>query len=323
MVRRRRHKRSKLLSIVLGVVVLYFLLKITFSYLPVEVVQAKVSELEDALEGEFIVLRQERVITASCKGYFIKVKNEGERVAKDTVLGYLEKVAGTSLEKKSSLPIKASAAGLISYEIDGMESICTPEMWRQLDLGKLEAFLQTVETSLTQKDDEANLKREGGVEAGEGICKIVNNLDCCYFYWVGVGAYPEKIKKGGKIRIRLEGNQGLVLNGLVTDLSRQTGKYGILIEILNLGNLNPRRQEKGEIVVQSYKGVVLPEKVLVEKDGQDGVYLFQKGRACWQEVEKTAHLRGKVVLSNLTEKDWVITDPQLVTEGKRVTRINK
>jgi putative membrane fusion protein len=322
-VKRRKRKRSKLPLIIFGIVFLYFLSKIVFSYLPVEVIQARISELEDTFEGEFIVLRQERVITAPFKGYFIKIKNEGERVAKDTVLGYLEKVEGTSLEKKSSLPIKASAAGLISYQIDGLESICAPEMWLQLDLSKLETLLKVVKASSAEKDDQDNQKREGMFEAGEGLCKIVDNLDCCYFYWSGAGAYPEKIKKGGNLRIRFEDNQELVLKGVVVDLSRQTGKYGVLIKILNLGNLNSSRKEKGEIIAHTYKGIVLPEKVLVEKDGQYGVYLFKKGRACWKKVEKIAQLRGKVVLSNLKEDDWVIADPQLVTEGKRVTRINK
>jgi putative membrane fusion protein len=322
-VKRRKRKRNKLLLIISGIVFLYLFSKIVFSYLPVEVIQARVSELEDTFEGEFIVLRQERVITAPFKGYFIKVKNEGERVAKDTVLGYLEKTDGTSLEKKNSLPIKASAAGLLSYQIDGLESICAPEMWLQLDLSKLEALLKVVKASSAEKDDQDNQKREGMMEAGEGLCKIVDNLDSCYFYWASVGAYPEKIKKGGNLRIRLEDNRELVLKGVVAELSRQTGEFGILIKILNPGNLNPGRKETGEIIAHSYKGIVLPEKVLVEKNGQYGVYLFRKGRACWQEVEKTARLQGKVVLSGLTEEDWVIADPQLVTEGKRVTRINK
>jgi len=322
-VRRRAQKRSKLLFIILGVVLIYFLSKIVSGYLPVEVTPARISELEDTFAGEFIVLRQERVITAPFKGYFIKVKNEGERVAKGTVLGHLEKVEGTSLEKTASLSIKAPAAGLISYQIDGLESICNPEMWLQLDLSKLEALQKLEMNSSAKKTDKEHQQREETIEAGDGLCKIINNLDYCHFYLAGFGAYPEKIKKGGNIYLRLDNHQELVLKGVVVDLSRKTGEYGILIKIFNAGNLEPNRKEKGEMIICTYKGVVLPEKVLVKKDGQYGVYLFKNGRACWQKVEKTAQLQGKVVLSGLTEDDWVITDPQLVTEGKRVTRLNK
>ena len=69
--------------------------------------------------------------------------------------------------------------------------------------------------------------------------------------------------------------------------------------------------------------MILPEKVTTEKNGKFGVYLSKKGKATWKEVEKIAQLQGKVVLSGLSESDWAIADPQLVSEGKRVSRINK
>ena len=71
---------------------------------------------------------------------FVKVKNEGERVAKDTIIGYLETFEGTSLEKTGPLPIKATVAGLVSYQTDGLESFCNPEIWLQLDLEKLQVI---------------------------------------------------------------------------------------------------------------------------------------------------------------------------------------
>lgn len=323
MIKRRKRKRSKILLITVGAAFIYFLLKIVFNQLPVEVVRATTSELEDTIMGELIVLRQETVINASYKGYFVKAKNEGERVAKDTIIGYLEILEGTSLEKSRSLPIKATAAGLISYEIDGMESLCNPEMWLQLDLDSVESLYEIEMNSATQDSEDHNIQGNRLIEAGEGICKIVDNLDYFYFYLVGKGAYPERIKKGGDIKISLDRNQELVMKGSVIDISRKTGKYGMLIKISNTVDIKLNRKEIGQIIISSFNGIVLPEKVLVEKDGKLGVYLFNRGKAYWQEVNKIAHLQGKVVLSGLTEEDWVITDPQLVSEGKRVTRINK
>ena len=323
MIRKRRRKRSKVLLLLVGVAFIYFILKIVFSILPVEVLQVKTSELEDAFAGEFIVLRQETVIPAPYRGYFVKVKNEGERVAKDTVIGYLETFGGTSLEKSNSLPIKATAAGLISYQTDGLESFCNPEIWLQLDLEKLQSlpdFALNSDEGKSPEDKRAQGK--GIVESGEGICKIVDNLDYSYLYLLGSGAYPERIKKGGNLKICLDHNQELVLKGYAVDVFRKTGEYGILIKISNAGDYNFNRKEKGQIIINSYKGIVLPEKVIIEKNDKFGVYLFNKGKATWQEVEKIAQLKGKVVLSGLSESDWVIADPQLVTEGKRVSRLN-
>lgn len=328
MIKRRKRKRSKLLLLVIGAVFIYFFIKIVFNYLPVEVIQAKNSELEDMFAGEFIVLRQETVISAPYKGYFINTKNEGERVAKDTVIGYLEIIEGTSLEKTRSIPIKASVAGLVSYTTDGLESLCNPELWKQLDLDKLETLhnleIKSGERESKGNNEEGNNRGNGLFKAGEDICKIVDNLDCFYFYLIGSGAYPERIKEGSSIKIKLDSdsNKDLVLRGNVMDISRKTGEYRILLKISTAGDLNLQRYEKGQIISGTYKGIVLPEKVLVVKDGKNGVYLLKKGRASWQEVERIAQLQGKVVISGLAETDWVITAPQLVSEGKRVSRIN-
>jgi len=322
-IRKKRRKRSKVLLLLVSTVFIYFILKLVFSNLSVEVIQAKTSELEDFFTGEFIVLRQETVIPAPYKGYFVKVKNEGERVAKDTVIGYLEIIEGTSLEKSSSLTIKASAAGLVSYQTDGLESFCNPEIWLQLDLEKLQSLPDFKMNSDEEKNPE-DKKVQGNrfVDSGDGICKIIDNLDYSFFYLLGSGAYPERIKKGSNFKIRLDRNQGLVLKGYVVDVLRKTGEYGILIKISDAGDYSFNRKEKGQIITTSYKGSVLPEKVITQKNGKSGVYLFNKGKATWQEVEKVAQLKGKVVLSGLSEVDWVIADPQLVSEGKRVSRLN-
>jgi len=305
---------------ILFIFLICLVLKIVCGYLPVEVIHAQYSELENTLEGEFLVLREEKVVTAPFRGRFVKVKEEGERVAKNAVIGYLEKVAGTSLEKKSSQPIKALSAGVISYHTDGWESICHPEMWAQLDLTKLDTLRDFKAKIVKTTSEKIN---PDVIEAGEGIFKITDNLAPCYFYLSGTGAYPEKIKKGSSVSIRLEKEQDHLLKGVVTELSRKTGSYSILLKINNVGSLNQNRQEKGEMIVCSYKGVVLPEKALVFKEGKYGVYLFQKGRAGWKEVERIAQLGGEVVLSGLMADDWIIADPHKVKEGKRVLRINK
>ena len=305
---------------VLFIILSCLLLKFVCSYLPVEVIPARYSELENTVEGEFLVLREEKVVTAPFRGRFVKVKEEGERVAKNTVIGYLEKAEGTSLEKKSSQPIKTLSAGVLSYQTDGWESVCHPEMWTQLDLTQLDTLQDFKAKAEKTTSERIN---PDVIEAGEGIFKITDNLAPCYFYLSGSGAYPEKIKKGSSVSIRLEKGQDHLLKGVVTELSRKTGSYSILLKITNAGSLNQTRREKGKMIIGSYKGVVLPEKVLVFKEGKYGVYLFQKGKAGWKEVERIAQLEGKVVLAGLTEDDWIIADPHKVKEGKRVLRINK
>lgn len=317
---RKKRKRNKLSLIILGVTFLYFIIKTALSYLPVEVIAARPSVLEDVQEGEFIVLRREIVVTAPFKGRFTKEIKEGERVAKDAVIGYMEKIGGSSLGKQSSLPIKAPKAGIVYYHTDGFENICNPEKWAQLDLSKLDKLQNLIKQSPPIPSDKINNEI---IESGEGFLKIVDNLVPCYFYLAGSGAYLEKVKKGDCLKICLEENPASFINAEVEDVFRKTGSYGILIKVSDNKIINQNRKEKGKIITSSYKGVVLSEKVLVKKDDKYGVYLFRKGRANWQEVEITARFKGKVVLKGLSADDWIITNPQRVREGKRIFRLHK
>lgn len=297
--------------------------KLVSAYLPVEVIPVQYDVLEDTLEGDFLVLREEKAVTTQARGRFNPVKTEGERVAKGTVIGYLETLGGTSLEKKSTLPVRAPSAGVLSYLTDGLENICAPEMWTQLDLTKLDRqMLAAFEQTQASRADNASGGNGLVVEAGQSIFKIVDNLAPCYFYLKGTGAYPEKVKKGDKILVRLDNNQGKLYKGTVEDINRETGTYRILIKITNGEVQAQGRKQTGEMIISTYEGIVLPEEVLLYRENQSGVFLFKKGKACWQEVECLARLGGKVVLSGLERDDWIIATPDKVQDGQWVRRIN-
>ncbi|MDD2402127.1 MAG: HlyD family efflux transporter periplasmic adaptor subunit [Clostridia bacterium] len=313
---RKRKKRSKIPLVIVSAIFIFVLVKVAYRYLPVEVISTRTSFLESSVEGEFIVLRQEKAVAAPYKGRFIKIKSEGDRVAKGTVIGRLEITEGTSLEKKSSITIKAPIAGILSYETDGYEGLCAPETWLQLDLTKLDMLQNLDKEKMKEKNS------DGFVEAGEYCYKIVDNLGDCYFYLYGSGAYPEKIKKGNRVKICLDKNNENI-NGKIIEISRYQGEYGILIDALDCSTVYQSRKIKGEVISYKYEGVVLPEKVLVNKDGQDGVYLYKNGWVNWKETKKTAQFDGKVVLEGLEDNAWVIADPNLVIEGERVFHLNR
>lgn len=289
--------------------------KLFTGYLPVEVIPVQYAEVEDTLEGEFLILREEKAVTTAVRGRFKPVKPEGERVAKNTVIGYLETLRGTSLEIKTTQAVKAPCAGILSYDTDGLEDICDPAVWTQLDLSKLDQ--QMLET--TAQDNETT--GTDIIEAGQSIFKIVDNLAPCYFYLAGTGAYPEKVQKGDNISLRLANNKEKLFKGTVIDLVRETGSFRLLLKVTDGQIQEQGRQKKGELIVSRHKGIVLPEEVLLYRDNQYGVLRFQKGRACWQEVKRIAQFGGKVVLSGLKQDDWIIARPAKVQDGQWVWRI--
>jgi len=279
----------------------------------ISVVPVETSLLEDTIAAEFLVIRPEIVIPAPFSGHLEEIIHEGERVAKNSLVGYLMINAGSSLEKTEKVPILSPQAGVLSYRIDGYESILTPQVWPQLDSTKLPDLKKQVDkkTAAAETDNQA-------IESGEFFFKIVDNLAPCNLYVEAVKNLPERFTKGASVDIRLAELDNLALNGKIADLEQTETGSKILFSIPYVTGLEKIRNTSGSIVAGKYSGMVIDRKMLVRKEEIAGVYLLQKGRVVWLQVDVTAAIGDKAVLRGLSSGDWVITTPVLVKEGQRV-----
>lgn len=308
------------LILVLLILALFLLLsglgkELKKSFIDVRKVEKAV--LEDTYDTRFIVLRNEVTVTAPVTGQVKYLADEGQRVSKNSTVCNLVYNAGTSLEMPLSVAVSAPAAGVVSYWIDGYESICNPQVWTQLNVTKLN---QVEEGLGNSSPGEAKDKKT--VQAGEYMFKIVNNLDSSYLY-LEMDEDKDQPIKDNYVDIRLQDMDRLLIRARVIDSYTSDNKLKILLQIPSLAGLEKERILQGQLIKNRHEGFILQNIELVEKEGQTGIYLLNNGRAKWTEVEILAQSHDKVCIAGLNEGFWVITSPKYVTEGQRVFTLKK
>lgn len=320
--RNRFSSSFKIILLLCFIIVLILLcggwVKSYFTQFFVKTIPVKYSVLEDVKDVTFLLIRREKAIASPVAGRFEKICQEGERVAKEAVIGYLVINTGTSLERTERIPIKTPQAGMISYYTDGFENLYNPEVWRNLDLDKvieLEKGLVPVNNGKAKKDDM--------VEAGERLFKIVDNLAPEYLFTEFELTSDKAFSVGSFIDLNLDEPENPRVKGLVKDIKSKDSGIRVLFEIHKTTRPKETRQIDGSIVIESYKGVVLGNGVLVERDGKTGVYLLDKGLIQWREVNIVGMVNGKTAVEGLASNDWVVTTPGLVSEGQRIFQTTK
>ncbi|HEX3033292.1 MAG TPA: HlyD family efflux transporter periplasmic adaptor subunit, partial [Bacillota bacterium] len=177
-----RHKSALLFGsgiiglLVLGSVVWWGINTIKESLLSRMVVvdSALQGSLEVTVPAQAVLARDEQIVTARRTGKVKIISPEGERVRKGALLAY---VTSTTIEKGTgevTVPIYSPATGIVSYHVDNLETFVAPENLEKLGVEKIMARLETTPAVPGQSTP-------GQVQAGQPICKIVNNLKPTYF----------------------------------------------------------------------------------------------------------------------------------------------
>lgn len=282
----------------------------------VNAIPARTSVLEETKAADIIVIREEEVVPAPVSGRLEIACREGERIAKGTIVGYLVTLEGTSLEKEKKVPLVSPRAGILSFQLDGYESVFKLENWTLLDIRKLEQ-----EQGLAVQDNgDARESEESGermVEAGQNLFRITDNLQPNYLYLEIEAPLPEAVRNG-EIEIRLNGPDGQLVRGSVADIYRDRDKYRTLVQVPGLPEIQNTRRAKGYYIVNKYQGVVLNRQVLVMKGDNTGLYILDKGQVAWQQVEVAGTVGERVAVTGLKQNDWIITAPSLVKEGQKI-----
>lgn len=311
-----RQKRRRRILLVPALILLFLVLCWGFKSLAgclVDVVQVQPSGLEDILAADFIVIREEKAVSIPYAGQIELLHREGERVAKDTVIAYLIKERGTSLEGTDKIPLIAPQAGVLSFTTDGLENILSPQSWNQLDVSKLPGLQKGLDNQAG-----GDAKEKKSVTAGEFLFKITDNLAPSYLYLETDKDIPAGLFiKGHNLDIKL-GQPDESIQGLITELSTESKITRMLLKITTYAGLEKTRKLSAAIITNKYNGLVVPEQTLEIKDQKTGVYLLQKGKAVWRQVNVTGRSQKMAAVEGLEPGEWVIATPQLVREGQRV-----
>ena len=301
---RRFYRKDHIVKILLLVIVVWLVFTLASNQIRSAMVQTeevKSTVLEQVETGYGLLRGSESLVIAQADGTVEPVVQEGERVRK-----------GNAVFKAGEAYSYTNFAGRVSYQLDGLEST-----------SDLNTICSTNLESSYAEQQNGQKKTIADAAAGEGRAKVINTFDDVYLYvTVARSTYTAGLEANQKIPVRLA-DINEQMQATVTEVLDTADGFRYLK--LKLGSVKEtvfqQRIYKIEFPYDQQKAVAVSPDVLVEKDGQTGVYYLQKGFVFWEAVTvgQTWEKNGKVIIeSGLEDGDMIVTTPHLVREGENI-----
>lgn len=302
--KRNLYPKEHIVKILLIVIVAWFVLMLVGNQIRTAMVQTeevKATVLEHVETGYGLLHGTESLIIAQADGKVEPLVEEGERVRK-----------GNAVLKIGDAYSWTNHAGRVSYELDGLEST--------------EDLNAICSTNLEEGYNVQHSSQKQGIPDGvngQPVAKVVNVFDEVYLYaTVPYSAYTGSLEVDQRVKLRFV-DTGEQMTARVVEMLDTPDGFRYLK--LKLGNVKEtvfqQRIYKIELLYDQMNGVVVSSDILVEKDGQTGVYYLQKGFVFWEPVTlgQPWDETGKVVVeSGLEDGMIIVTTPQLVREGENI-----
>lgn len=253
------------------------------------------------LEG--VLIKDEKVFKSPSNGRLHLVEPDGKRLemgGKAAEIISAEQDVGAV-----TFDIFTDTTGILCSHLDGYESILSPG-----NIGALEM-------PVIEKTDVKPVSDGVKVDKGQPVFKIIDNLSPVSIY----GAVPKSAFAGGYP------NQNATLQAAWqgAGFSLTPGKLkdaGDNLEGLFLLSEYPEQmlhQRKVSITVSTrvLNGLLVPEKAVVFRGDQPGLYLAVKKKALWTPVEIEGAVSGKAAVSGdgIIEGVRYVSNPALIREG--------
>lgn len=156
--------------------------------------------------------------------------------------------------------ITAPESGMVSYKVDGLESVLTTEDFSSLTKEKLDSF---------------NLKTGKIISTSEECGKIVNNFGC-YIASVIRKRENQEMKVGTKAKIRL--SSGQELDTEVSYVSEENNEMVVIFKLNELPEeLINYRKISFDIVWWSYSGLKVPNQAIAQENDKNYVVRNRAG----------------------------------------------
>ena len=253
-----------------------------------------------ALEG--ILLKNEIVFRASVGGKLHLVAADGDRLEAGAkaaqVLAVQQEVGGETYD------IVTPVAGICCTHLDGLEQILSPDSMDVLGIPKFEKI-----------DDKATF--EGArVEKGQPVLKIIDNLSPVYIYAETPKSYFPDLKtdKPTWWEATWEGMALSVRSFKVSDKGDMWAGYFMLSAYPD--QLLHQRTIRLNITARTLKGFLVPQRAIVFREEQPGIFLSIKKKAYWKPVTIEGELDGMLAVSGpgLTQDSRYVNNPLLARE---------
>ncbi|MDA8442864.1 MAG: HlyD family efflux transporter periplasmic adaptor subunit [Peptococcaceae bacterium] len=289
------------LIVVLGVVVLLTIGIIWAQNLilarQVQTVTAQAGSLQVPVPIQAWAANTEQVISAPFAGSLTEIIGQGLRVAKEGSIAKLTTPGG------EGQIIFAPVAGAVSYNVDGLEGILTPQHLAQWSLSKF--------NNLTAAPPPGN-----SLHSGEAVCKIVDNLEPTSLLF-DLPQPGRTLAVGDRVALRLDDQ---VVRGRVSKIAAQGPQNGVVVVLDDFlePSLDERRLALKLLENKPPQGEIIPVVALSGTQGNQGVFVLADGIVTWQPVQVLAKVASNACVSGLKAGAAVITTPTAVHSGEIV-----
>lgn len=305
--RRRPKKRFKIFllaaSLLICVIILNrFFLVSTFSGL--QVLTSREATQTTTLDG--ILIKDEKVVKSPSDGRLHLAVPDGMRLE----MGGKAAEIITSVQDigEVTYDIYTDSTGILCSHLDGYESVLSPQ-----NIG-------VMEMPVIEKPADKPVSNGATVNKGQPLFKIIDNLSPVSVYvTIPKSELPgDYLEKRGPLKASWENLNFSITPGLLNDTGDNIVGFFQLSDFPE--SIIHLRKVKITVTTRALKGYLVPEKAIVYRDSEPGIYHVVKKKALWKPVEIEGELSGKVAVSGdgIEEGARFVSNPVLVREGWRV-----
>lgn len=266
-----------------------------------EVETAQVGSIDHFVEVKAIFANEEYVIQAPTSGKVEFLGKEGQRFRRGEAVARIYPEGASPGTNLSRQPVQVSLpkGGLFFHEVDGLESVLTPQSLLQMDLTKI-------------LEQQGNQQAQNElIQAGNSLGKIVNNL-------IPTEAFVEvqptaELAVGKTIKFNLKGQ---VERAKI--LRKSDNPQGVVVQFEQYleGTETTRIQEVNWIARPSVSGVIIPKSALFTKGEELGVYVVKEGIFQFRKVNVLDENETLVCVETSKDGDTTKGIPQGITVVK-------
>lgn len=198
----------------------------------------------------------------------------GDKGAADTHLQnlYAEKESYEQQLGSAKSAVYAPEAGVVSYEVDGLEDILKADKIGEYTVSDVESWTEAIQNSK---------KETPGV-----IGKIANNF-VWYYVYLDSEENAERLNVGKKVDVRFKVDDVPELYGEIASISEpENGKVVVSVALTEGKELWLKyRTADADIIVNSYSGLKIPVSTIRYKEGTTGVYVLRERVVRFRTVE--------------------------------------
>jgi len=323
---REKKKRQRNLRLVFFLICLLMFvagLNSGFAYIMgmiADVVKVEAVGWEMAVPGQLWLFQEEAVVSSEQRGVLEPIVQAGQRVSKGATVARLRFFDGTALASEANVSFTSPIAGIVSYEVDGLEMVDSKEQFDQLSIDRIERAMEIIkinEESNPAGKEEVKAAGAGQVAAGDIVFKITDNLSDCYLYFKTEEPAEDWFEADKNILLQAEdGSKGYAVMKEYKKLDVGSSLLLKLSSGLEKQRLN--RQVPVKIIIEKENKAAVPLSAVVTKEEGKGVFIFKNGYVHWNPVTIIEERADQVIVEGIEPDEWVVLRPYFVRDGMRL-----